>query len=181
MCHCQLLLNLKTCYADLETSFILPQVAKDWIFSCGRTSHSKKWLFECWCAQAIHLFKSCFARVWLSTCLFWLWMCMNADISTNCTLWMVGFFLETAGSLCWCDKTDIPVAHLCDISLKWENKPHPGEHAVNQRIQETTQSYPDELCECVVDVGTAWHEETTAGAQIVEEEQLLILWSQQRQ
>lgn len=39
-------------------------------------------------------------------------------------------------------------------------------------------SYPDELCESVVDVGTAWHEEAAARAQIVEEEQLLILWHQ---
>lgn len=36
--------------------------------------------------------------------------------------------------------------------------------------------YPDELCKSVVDVGTAWHEETAARAQIVEKEQLLILW-----
>lgn len=41
-------------------------------------------------------------------------------------------------------------------------------------------TYPDELGECVVDVGAAWHEETTAGAEIVEEEQLLILRSRQR-
>lgn len=38
-------------------------------------------------------------------------------------------------------------------------------------------SYPDELGERVVDVGSTWHEETTARAEIMEEEQLLILWS----
>lgn len=36
-------------------------------------------------------------------------------------------------------------------------------------------TYPDELCECVVEVGTTWHKETTPRAEIVEEEQLLIL------
>lgn len=36
-------------------------------------------------------------------------------------------------------------------------------------------SYPDELGKCVVDVSSTRHEETAAGAQIMEEEQLLIL------
>lgn len=35
--------------------------------------------------------------------------------------------------------------------------------------------YPDELCQGVVDVRSSGHKEATAGAQIVEEEQLLVL------
>lgn len=46
-----------------------------------------------------------------------------------------------------------------------------------QQIKEALihHSYPDELGECVVDEGSTWHEETTARAEIMEEEQLLIL------
>lgn len=35
--------------------------------------------------------------------------------------------------------------------------------------------YPDELCQAVVDVRSSRQKETAAGAQIVEEEQLLVL------
>lgn len=40
--------------------------------------------------------------------------------------------------------------------------------------------YPDEFCEGVVDVRSSGHKETTAGAQIMEEEQLLILEKEAR-
>jgi len=44
-------------------------------------------------------------------------------------------------------------------------------------VRKRPSSYPEELGECVVDVGSAWHEEATTGAEVVEEEQLLILRS----
>lgn len=67
--------------------------------------------------------------------------------------------------------------------LTMMNSMKPGEYVVNKNRQGSAfshHSYPDELCECVVDVGSAWHEETTAGTQIMEEEQLLILWSREK-
>lgn len=40
--------------------------------------------------------------------------------------------------------------------------------------------YPDELCQGVVDVRSSGQEETTAGAQLVEEEQLLVLGKERK-
>lgn len=50
---------------------------------------------------------------------------------------------------------------------------------LNWNKSRLVDSYPDEVGECVVDVGSPWHEETTARAEIMEKEQLLILWSRQ--
>ncbi len=72
---------------------------------------------------------------------------------------------------CHCLKASaVYICHYWTFYLKQN-----GKYTVNKRGTD-----PDELCEGVVDVGSAWHEETTARAEIMEEEQLLILWSRQR-
>lgn len=43
------------------------------------------------------------------------------------------------------------------------------------KVNMVLSSYPDEVSESVVDVGTTWHEKATAWTQVVEEEQLLVL------
>lgn len=52
-----------------------------------------------------------------------------------------------------------------------------GRGVVKRRLALSLNSYSDELCEGVVDVSSAWQEEAAARAEIMEEEQLLILWS----
>lgn len=48
------------------------------------------------------------------------------------------------------------------------------------KVNMVLSSYPDEVSESVVDVGTTWHEKATAWTQVVEEEQLLVLWNRQK-
>lgn len=49
------------------------------------------------------------------------------------------------------------------------------------KVNMVLSSYPDEVSESVVDVGTTWHEKATAWTQVVEEEQLLVLWNRQKE
>lgn len=44
------------------------------------------------------------------------------------------------------------------------------------KLSGTSVSYPDKLCESVVNKGTTGHEEAAARTQIMEEKQLLVLW-----
>lgn len=55
-------------------------------------------------------------------------------------------------------------------------KSKPQSEKYDIKFSGSSVSYPDELCESVVDVGTTGQEEAAAGTQIMEEKQLLILW-----
>lgn len=69
--------------------------------------------------------------------------------------------------------------YLTELS-SWRAHSFKENHNHETKFRGKSLSYPDELCESVVDVGTTGHEEAAARTQIMEEKQLLILWHKHR-
>lgn len=120
-----------------------------------------------------------FSSTRVSSCLLFFWMSMNVNTSTNphfMFTWGFLFFTKVKSGFSCFNKKQYP---CCKSVLHFTCGPEIV--ALQTRCESKGEEnhsapYPDELCKSVVDVGTAWHEETAARAQIVEKEQLLILW-----